>query len=215
MPPLAAISDTHSSHAMLQVPPCDVLVHAGDACGRGTWDELQACLRWMGAQPAEHKLFTPGNHDFASFQQQSRMRALAEEVGVTVLIDELVQVAGLRVWGSPWTPTFGRWVWQAPAGPAMAEKWLPIPGDIDLLLTHGPPHGHGDRTAWGPRAGCEALLEKIGQVRPRAHVFGHIHEAFGGGTIRHDDGTETAWHNVASRKLISRGVRPVTVFELD
>lgn len=44
----------------------------------------------------------------------------------------------------------------------------------------GPPYGHGDLCADGLRAGCEDLLEEVQErIRPRYHVFGHIHEGYG------------------------------------
>jgi len=46
------------------------------------------------------------------------------------------------------------------------------------LITHGPPNGIGDRTSEGVYAGCRHLRrEVLNRVRPRLHLFGHIHEA--------------------------------------
>jgi len=44
------------------------------------------------------------------------------------------------------------------------------------MLTHGPPHGILDLTSRGDLAGCENLTAAVKRVRPRMHVFGHIHE---------------------------------------
>ena len=44
-------------------------------------------------------------------------------------------------------------------------------------MTHGPPVGHGDLTRTGVRAGCVDLLDTVQErVKPKYHVFGHIHE---------------------------------------
>lgn len=44
-------------------------------------------------------------------------------------------------------------------------------------MTHGPPLGHGDLVRTGDHLGCVELLSTIQQrVRPKYHVFGHIHE---------------------------------------
>ena len=62
-------------------------------------------------------------------------------------------------------------------GKECQEKWDLIPAGVDVLMTHGPPLGHGDLCSGGNRAGCEQLLHTIQQrVRPKYHVFGHIHE---------------------------------------
>lgn len=52
-----------------------------------------------------------------------------------------------------------------------------IPNNIDILITHTPPLGHGDLVCSGVRAGCVELLTTVQQrVQPKYHVFGHIHE---------------------------------------
>ncbi|MEZ4309947.1 MAG: hypothetical protein R3F14_18060 [Polyangiaceae bacterium] len=48
-----------------------------------------------------------------------------------------------------------------------------------MLLTHGPPHGVLDLTSGHENAGCEDLRAALDRVRPRLHVFGHIHEGAG------------------------------------
>lgn len=81
---------------------------------------------------------------------------------------------------SPWQPVFCDWGFNLPRGEACLEKWQPIPAGVDILVTHGPPLGHGDRCRGGNRAGCGNLLEEIeGRIRPKLHVFGHIHEDYG------------------------------------
>jgi Icc-related predicted phosphoesterase len=52
-----------------------------------------------------------------------------------------------------------------------------IPDDTDILITHTPPIGHGDLCCSGVRAGCVELLSTVqNRVKPKYHVFGHIHE---------------------------------------
>jgi Icc-related predicted phosphoesterase len=36
------------------------------------------------------------------------------------------------------------------------------------------------RTTRNENVGCEDLLEKIKEVKPKFHICGHIHEAYGG-----------------------------------
>ena len=99
--------------------------------------------------------------------------------GVTYLEDEEVEIEGLRLWGSPWQPWFYDWAFNLPRGPALRAKWDRIPAGIDVLVTHGPPHGVLDHVGRGEDVGCEELLEAVRRVRPRLHVFGHIHEGYG------------------------------------
>ena len=46
-------------------------------------------------------------------------------------------------------------------------------------LTHGPPFGILDDTNRRDKAGCASLTNRLPSLRPRVHVFGHIHEAHG------------------------------------
>lgn len=63
LPPIRiiCISDTHNKIPPL--PPGDILVHAGDLTTHGTFDEVQAQLRWLSSQPHTHKIVIAGNHD--------------------------------------------------------------------------------------------------------------------------------------------------------
>ena len=99
--------------------------------------------------------------------------------GATYLQDSGVELMGLRIWGSPWQPVFFNWAFNLPRGEPLRARWALIPNDTDVLVTHGPPMGHGDMTSEGTRVGCEALLDAIQRVCPRLHIFGHIHEDHG------------------------------------
>jgi hypothetical protein len=46
--------------------------------------------------------------------------------------------------------------------------------DTDVLITHGPPAHHLDSGS-----GCNVLLDLLWRLRPKLHVFGHIHAARG------------------------------------
>lgn len=54
----------------------------------------------------------------------------------------------------------------------------PIPEDVDIVMTHGPPRGVLDECAGG-NVGCPNLLRAMERVRPMLHCFGHIHEGHG------------------------------------
>jgi len=60
-----------------------------------------------------------------------------------------------------------------------ARPGVPIPegAQVDVVMTHGPPWRHLDRTSrGGVYAGCPQLLSAMERVRPLVHCFGHIHE---------------------------------------
>lgn len=45
--------------------------------------------------------------------------------------------------------------------------------------THDPPKGILDQTQRGETVGCVDLLEIVEKIKPKVHLFGHIHEAYG------------------------------------
>ena len=57
--------------------------------------------------------------------------------------------------------------------------WKKIPDDTQILLTHSPPKGILDRNIDGESQGCEKLLERVQEINPLVHIFGHIHESYG------------------------------------
>lgn len=177
MPRIVAIADTHNEHARLAVPDGDVLIHAGDLTGRGTLPELERVADWLRSLPHPHKVVIAGNHDFGLQRNPVAARALFHDL--TFLEDSEATVAGLRLWGSPWQPWFHDWAFNLRRGPAIDAKWQLIPQGIDVLVTHGPPLGYGDRVLDGERVGCADLLRHLTRVQPKLHLFGHIHEARG------------------------------------
>jgi len=88
----------------------------------------------------------------------------------------------LLVYGSPWSSRFYDWAFNVSRGKASAELWARIPDEADVLITHGPPLGRGDRTSapGNLHVGCYDLLRQVQErIKPRVHVFGHIHEGRG------------------------------------
>lgn len=174
---LVVLSDTHGRHRDLSVPAGDLLVHAGDFTRSGSERELAAFGQWLATLPHGIKLLVPGNHDFLCQSQPERARELLP--GAELLIGSGGLFAGLSVWGSPWQPWFKDWAFNLPRGPQLAQHWASAPADLDLLITHTPPAGVLDRTWRGEPVGCADLSAALPRLRPRLHVFGHIHEARG------------------------------------
>ena len=56
-----------------------------------------------------------------------------------------------------------------------------IPDSTDVLITHGPPIGVLDLSVYDNiSCGCDNLLDAVtNRVKPRLHIFGHIHEGYG------------------------------------
>ncbi len=174
---IVCVSDTHGRGRDAVVPDGDVLVHAGDLTSMGTLPQIAQEAAWLRSLPHRTKVVIAGNHDFA-FEHEPR-EAVALLRDLVYLEDSEATIDSVRFYGSPWQPRFFDWAFNLDRGPAIRARWDRIPAGIDVLVTHGPPAGVLDRTAAGMDVGCADLLDAIARVRPKVHVFGHIHEAYG------------------------------------
>jgi Icc-related predicted phosphoesterase len=173
---IVCVSDTHGRHRYTEVPDGDILVHGGDVTLHGTLDDVEFFNDWLGTLPHKHKVVIAGNHDFCF--QNDPAEARARLTNATYLEDAGCEIAGLKFYGSPWTPLFFDWAFML-SDSDLAAKWARIPAGLDVLITHGPPHGLLDWTNRDEHAGSSTLLDRVREVKPRLHVFGHIHEAAG------------------------------------
>ncbi len=177
------ISDTHGLHNELTNkinPETDLLIHAGDFSNMGTLPQVIEFMDWFENLPIPHKVFIAGNHDFLAEKEPGIFKSTLE--GYTsfhYLENEEITIEGLRIWGSPITPYFFNWAFNVHRGKPIVKYWEAIPKGLDILLTHGPAYGYGDTTTRNEKVGCEELLKRIKKVKPRYHVFGHIHEQYG------------------------------------
>ncbi len=175
MPSLCLISDTHRLHRGLTLPPADVLIHCGDFCSfhRADLEVLADVDAWFAECPATHVLCTGGNHDHELDAGTFRFSH------ATFLKDRLVEVAGLSFYGAPWVPELRGFAFYA-TEEELIEKWKLIPAGIDVLITHTPPEGILDLPFNGTRhIGCTHLRQELKRIRPRLHVFGHVHASYG------------------------------------
>jgi Icc-related predicted phosphoesterase len=190
---IAAVADLHGH--LPPVPPCDLLVVAGDLCPgatvppamAGDHDAQAAWLDgpfrgWLDAAPATAVVGIAGNHDFVYEREPARV---PDGLRWTYLEDDAVRVAGLTLWGSPWTPWFHQWAFNAPQDGGerfLEERYRGAPADTDVLVLHGPPAGYGDVTSAAGGVGSTAALALVDRVRPALCLFGHIHEGRGAWT---------------------------------
>lgn len=190
MKKLTFISDTHTKHEKLNgfLPGGDMLICGGDITSRGYLTEIENFLKWFDKiDNYDHKIFIAGNHDFGFQDQPNETNGLLTKYKtVDYLQDELLLVGNgdyedmVKVWGTPWQPEFHNWAFNLPRGQALKEKWDMITVGTDILVTHGPAFGKLDYVAYdGKNVGCEDLLFKVQEIKPKIHVFGHIHEGYG------------------------------------
>lgn len=178
------ISDTHGFHN--QIPKerflgVDMVVHSGDC---SNWRDVNRnqievidFLNWYADAPVKYKIFVAGNHD-TSIERKRVTKEDFAAAGIIYLENEGIEIEGIKIWGSPITPTFGDWSFMK-ARDKIHEVWKTIPDDTDMLIVHGPPKGVRDlsynRKNELEFCGDLALVKRIMQIQPKQVLFGHIH----------------------------------------
>jgi len=185
------VSDLHGFEPELEGG--DLLIVAGDLTARDKPMEYDCFCTWLMNQPYKKKIFIGGNHDnlLTDFMPKIYRCPVRKDFKTNenlehfeYLCDSGTEFEGLKIWGSPWTP------WFYGVNPSckafmlseskLVKKWELIPTDTDILITHGPPYGILDRTIREKCAGSTSLYAWLKYVvRPKLHVFGHIHENYG------------------------------------
>jgi len=175
---IVCISDTHSLHDLVTIPEGDMLIHAGDMTNRGSIKDLVKFNNWIKVLPHKYKIIIAGNHDFCWEKDHALSRAVLNE-SIVYLIDNMITIEDINIYGSPWQPRFFDWAFNVDRGTCLKAKWDKIPMHTDILITHGPPKNILDKCERDNRVGCEDLLNRINEVKPKYHIFGHIHEGYG------------------------------------
>ena len=198
---IVIISDTHELHDEVRLPDGDVLICSGDVSRNGKVQAIAGFVSWFAAQSHPFKILIAGNHDFLF--ERDRVRAshvlpadiiYLEDSGRELDLDGHTnspwpsgpngssgknRSSVLKLWGSPVTPWFFDWAFNRQRGLEIRRHWDLIPSDVDILVTHGPPYGILDENSSGEHTGCEELLAAVNRIKPKLHVFGHIHEGYG------------------------------------
>jgi Icc-related predicted phosphoesterase len=176
---LVLCSDTHELHEDLVMPQGDILLYAGDlSFFSRSLDAIDSFNEWLHGLPYRHRLMTLGNHELLFEQKPLLIDSLLD--GATVLVNDSVEVEGLKVFGSPTTTHLGT-AFGVPRSEARRQLWARVPDDTNVLLVHGPPYGVLDGMAGSDEhVGDPELLARISELRElRLVVFGHVHAAPG------------------------------------
>ncbi|OBZ70361.1 Metallophosphoesterase domain-containing protein 1 [Grifola frondosa] len=162
------ISDTHTH--TFPVPHGHVLLHGGDLTSTGKYDQMEKTMEWLEELPHHHKIIIAGNHDLSldnhdDWYIKNFHRWHSSKPEDVTCIRDLVKGERAR---------------NARVTYLEDEKFeFQTKPDGRTCLTHGPPFQILDRTVGGDHVGCEALRARLPELRPRVHVFGHIHEGHG------------------------------------
>ena len=213
---VVCLSDTHNfrSYNLSDIPYGDILVHSGDFTDRGTMEELNHFKTSLDSLPHPNKIVVAGNHDFNL--DDKLPEHIQQYFGNTCIYlqDSSIELLGIKFYGSPWTPIGMAFHSRGEHLTAMFDR---IPVDTDFLITHSPPYNVLDLAFTRPTPfnqettqckecklthpqyykhwGVKSLKNRVLQVNPKVHQFGHVHDD--GGKIHTIHGFDTHFVNAA------------------
>jgi len=180
---ICIISDTHNKHKRLaKLPEADVIIHCGDMTSMGHAHEIVEFMKWFSRlEQYKYKICIAGNHDWLFDTNRLIAREkIPENVNVIYLEDQEVIIDGVKFYGTPVQLPFMNWAFNKPEE-RLIPHWQAIPDDTDVLITHQPPYGIFDWSAYDKKAtGSPSLyFEVVERIKPKIHCFGHIHSGHG------------------------------------
>ena len=212
---IISISDTHGHHREIDMPPGDILIHAGDYTLYGKRHQAEDFNALLGELKLglqyKHIFVVQGNHEANASWKRSAKNILSN---ATLLVNECVEVnldAGEDGQGGSDSSAAGKvlkihgmdfdWPHLSFRADAMeAEpRFKKIDHDVDILISHCPAEGYLDQNQ-----GCPTLARVVERIQPRLFICGHIHNARGvcDAGSKGGPGEETeVWHE--NHKLMS------------
>jgi len=176
------ISDTHTYHSLLKIPEnIDLVIFSGDCSNpRSPFlneKEVKDFIYWFSNLDIKYKIFIAGNHE-TSIEYGLIKKIEFTSKNIIYLENTYIDIEGLKIWGSPYTPDFNNWSFMRKRN-SLNKLWQTIPEDTDILITHGPPKGilglSEDRSHNLYLCGCSALKKRILKLNLKLHCFGHVH----------------------------------------
>ena len=173
---ILAFSDLHMSRGRAELltvaaEQADLVIGAGDFCNMR--EGLDVAMHLLSGITAP-LVMVPGNAE--SFDE---LKAVALP-NMHVLHGSEVTLKGVQFFGIGYAvpaPPFGDWSMNL--SELEAKTMLTLCQRADVLISHSPPKGYGDRTSTGISAGSVSVLQAIDEIQPRLALFGHVHDSWG------------------------------------
>ena len=177
------ISDTHTYHDLLTIPPgIDIVIHSGDCSNpRDPYNnepEVRDFIDWYKELPIKYKVYIAGNHD-TSIEKKLVTKMDFANAGILYLENEYYTIEGIKIFGSPHTPQFKNWAFMKERNKLDRFWKLAIHEPCDIIVVHGPPKGILDKSYDHNNnmesCGDKSLLNIVLEMQPAYMLFGHIH----------------------------------------
>lgn len=201
---IIGLSDMHGDlGSPIDMPQADVYCICGDIVPLWYQDSLVKSIVWLTSEfypwcqqlPCDKVFYIAGNHDFVYewlMTDKGGNHRKAKEVDklflqpnkkVQYLENSYKEYNGVKFYGTPWCPELKRWAFYRP-DEELTKEFAKIPEDTDVLLTHCPPkiddygtvlEGGVRYGLYGSNFGCQPLADRLQQIHPKLHIFGHVH----------------------------------------
>lgn len=220
---LIHLSDTHFEHTKVRWPcpleDVDVIIHSGDFTDVGEEYQVSNFFDWFKSLPVKYKIVIAGNHD-KSFDRKfwggvksddryghrimnckewlpNHIKEFKKNEGCYYLFDEAITIDGINFYGSPWSVSFHPeyWAFNLNDDKDSYNMYNKIPLNTHVLITHGPPYGKLDYTFSNTSVGSHYLIQRVETVKPKFHLFGHIHECYGQASNEHTTFINSSFQN--------------------
>ena len=178
---------------------CDIAIIAGDLMSKGSYpavlppkshvDKQVAWVReklipWCKRHKETQFVIVAGNCDEFALMPENPLRNLPRDSNIHYLQDSMVEIKGVKIWGTPWTkpkhkrlghPSEYRLFEKSPEFLKAAYSKMPM--GIDVLVSHSTPSVPDSWIAGDPanKFGNETLSSCIEEKDPAVCVCGHIH----------------------------------------
>ncbi|KAL2159792.1 hypothetical protein VTH06DRAFT_1925 [Thermothelomyces fergusii] len=206
---VVCLSDTHNLVPDARdIPDGDLLIHCGDLTVGGTAAEIQRQVDWLRGLGHRWKVVVGGNHDtWLDERERKQMvgggegkegeEGVVDWSGIEYLCDRAVELEfedgrRLNVYGFGAVPRCGEgfaFQYDRDKHPWQGR----VPEETDVLVTHTPPAHHLDLGL-----GCAGLLDEVWRVKPKLHVFGHVHHGHGREAVYYDE-CQRAYESLMAR----------------
>lgn len=190
------MSDLHGKILEVQIPKCDVLVVAGDLSMNGNaWWFLNFFVPVIKSRKSQFDkcIVVFGNHDDKIELGDIYKEGIPDYI--EILFGTGIKYKGKKFFGNPYCKSspeiidslFNR------EEEVLKGIYNEIPEDTDVLITHQPPYGYGDTVKnQSYHLGSESLMDRIRVVKPKVHIFGHIHTG-----KKYEENNGTKFYNVS------------------
>lgn len=179
---IVCISDTHRMHAELKIPECDVLIHCGDFSGWGELQSVDDIAYWFDhLKDVGEILLVAGNHDVNFLNRPEQSKFIIKK-SCHYLDNKEVVIDGIKFYGMTFLDIIRKSVFETICDRIDDRKKVydDIPEDTDVLVTHHPPDiPELSETEDGFNLGCPFLMDAVQRIKPKIHVFGHVHSSYG------------------------------------